>query len=199
MKMVLKTLSVGELCSPNSTARQHNRQQRKKARALFSEHGIVVPIIMDERMQIIDGILRFEIAKELRLQELNAVVVSDATEAKLLQLELSLNRLAENGAWDTERLKSKFEQLIAYNVDLTFTGFETAQIDKILSFEVVEPQDQDWTASDPVTQFDDIWRVGDHIIVCGNALSPDEVLGNVLDGLELAKAANFIRARILVD
>ena len=30
MKMVLKTLSVGELRSPNSTARQHNRQQRKK-------------------------------------------------------------------------------------------------------------------------------------------------------------------------
>ena len=67
MKMVLKTLSVGELRSPNSTARQHNRQQRKKARALFSEHGIVVPIIVDERMQIIDGILRFEIAKEVVL------------------------------------------------------------------------------------------------------------------------------------
>ena len=78
MKMVLKTLSVEELRSLNSTARQHKRQQRKKARALFSEHGIVVPIILDERMQIIDGILRFEIAKELGLQELNAVVVSDA-------------------------------------------------------------------------------------------------------------------------
>ena len=136
MKMVLKTLSVGELRSPNSTARQHNRQQRKKARALFSEHGIVVPIIVDEHMRIIDGILRFEIAKELGLQELSAVVVADATEAKLLQLELSLNRLAEDGAWDTERLKSKFEQLIEYNVDLTFTGFETAEIDNILSFAV---------------------------------------------------------------
>ena len=44
MKMALKTLSVGELRSPNSTARQHNRHQRKKAHALFSEHGIVVPI-----------------------------------------------------------------------------------------------------------------------------------------------------------
>ena len=100
MKMALKTLSVGELRSPNSTARQHNRQQRKKSHALFSEHGIVVPIIVDEHMQIIDGILRFEIAKELGLPELNAVVVSDATEAKLLQLELSLNRLAEDGAWE---------------------------------------------------------------------------------------------------
>ena len=89
---------------------------------LFSEHGIVVPIIVDERMQIIDGVLRFEIAKEVGLQELNAVVVSDTTEAKLLQLELSLNRLAEDSAWDTEQLKTKFEQLIEYNVDLTFTG-----------------------------------------------------------------------------
>ena len=188
MKMVLKTLSVGELRSPNSTARQHNRHQRKKARALFSEHGIVVPIIVNEHMRIIDGVLRFEIAKELELQELNAVVVSDATEAKLLQLELSLNRLGEDGTWDTERLKSKFEQLIEYNVDLTFTGFETAEIDNTLHFEVIEPDDQDWTTSDPVTQVGDIWQVGDHIIACGNALSPDAVLGDVLDGLELAKA-----------
>jgi len=43
-----------------------------------------VPIVVDERMQIIDGVLRFEIAKEVGLQELNAVVVSDTTEAKLL-------------------------------------------------------------------------------------------------------------------
>ncbi len=117
MKMVLKTLSVGELRSPNSTARQHNRHQRKKARALFSEHGIVVPIIVDERMQIIDGILRFEIAKELGLQELNAVVVSGAKEKELLQLELSLNRLAEDSTWNTERLKTKFEQLIEYKFE----------------------------------------------------------------------------------
>jgi hypothetical protein len=53
---------------------------------------------------------------------------------------------------------------------------------------VIEPDDQDWTTRDPVTQFGDIWRVGDHIIACGNALSPDEVLGDVFDGLELAKA-----------
>ena len=75
-------------------------------------------------MHTIYDVLRFEIANELELQELNAVVVSDASEEKLLQLELSLNRLAEDDSWDTERLKTKFEQLIEYNVDLTFTGFE---------------------------------------------------------------------------
>ena len=122
------------------------------------------------------------------MQELNAVVVSGAKEKELFQLELALNRLAEDSTWNTERLKTKFEQLIEYNVDLTFTGFETAEIDNILKFEVIEPEDQDWTATVPVTQVGDIWQIGDHIIACGNALSPDEVLGGVLDGLELAKA-----------
>jgi len=55
--------------------------------------------------------LRFETAKELGLDELNAVVVSNATDAKLLQLELSLNRLAEDSAWNAEHLqKTKFSQ-----------------------------------------------------------------------------------------
>ena len=76
-----------------------------------------MPIIVNERMQIIDGILRFEIAKELGLQELNAVVVSDAKDEELLQLELSLNRLAEDSTWNTERLKTKFEQLIEYKFE----------------------------------------------------------------------------------
>jgi hypothetical protein len=130
MQMALRTLSVGELRSPNSTPRHHSKKQRTKARALFAEQGIVVPIIVDDRMRIIDGVLRFETAKELGLDELNAVVVSNSTDAQLLQLELSLNRLAEDSAWNAEHLKTKFEQLIEYQVDLTFTGFETASTSK---------------------------------------------------------------------
>ena len=78
-------------------------------------------------MRIIEGVLRFETTKEFGLDELNAVVVSNSTDAQLLQLELSLNRLAEDSAWNAEHLKTKFEQLIEYQVDLTFTGFETAE------------------------------------------------------------------------
>jgi ParB-like chromosome segregation protein Spo0J len=126
MQMALRTLSVGELRSPNSTPRHHSKKQRTKARALFAEQGIVVPIIVDDRMRIIDGVLRFETAKELGLDELNAVVVSNSTDAQLLQLELSLNRLAEDSAWNAEHLKTKFEQLIEYQVDLTFTDVRQA-------------------------------------------------------------------------
>ena len=127
-------------------------------------------------------------ARELGIQALDALVLHDISDAQRIELELALNRLPEDSTWDAANLKIKIEQLIEYNVDLTFTGFETAEIDNILSFEVIEPDDQDWSITDPVTKVGDIWRVGDHIIACGNALSPDEVLGDVLDGMELAKA-----------
>ena len=38
-----------------------------EACAPFAHHGIVVPIIVDERMRINNGVLRFDIARELGL------------------------------------------------------------------------------------------------------------------------------------
>ena len=188
MTVTKASLGIGDLHFSNSPARRHTKKQLRKAVHMFAEQGIISPIVVDRSYRIIDGHLRVMAARELGIDALDALVLSDISDAQRIELELALNRLPEDSTWDAANLKIKIEQLIEYNVDLTFTGFETAEIDNILSFEVIEPEDQNSTATDPVTQVGDIWRVGDHIIACGNALSPDEVLGNVLDGLELAKA-----------
>ena len=188
MKVTKASLGIGELHFSNSPARRHTKKQLRKAVHMFAEQGIISPIVVDRSYRIIDGHLRVMAARELGIDALDALVLPDISNAQRIELELALNRLPEDSTWDAANLKIKIEQLIEYNVDLTFTGFETAEIDNILSFEVIEPDDQDWTTSDPVTQSGDIWQVGDHIIACGNALSPDDVLGDVLDGLELAKA-----------
>jgi DNA modification methylase len=188
MKVTKASLGIGELHYSNSPARRHTKKQLRKAVNMFAEQGIISPIVVDRAYRIIDGHLRAMAARKLGIEALDALVLPKISDEQRIELELALNRLPEDSTWDAANLKIKIEQLIEYNVDLTFTGFETAEIDNILSFEVIEPDDQDWAATDPVTQFGDIWRVGDHIIACGNALSPDEVLGDVLDGLELAKA-----------
>lgn len=188
MKVTKASLGIGDLHFSNSPARRHTKKQLRKAVKMFAEQGIISPIVVDRSYRIIDGHLRVMAARELGIEALDALVLPDISDAQRIELELALNRLPEDSTWDAANLKIKIEQLIEYNVDLTFTGFETAEIDNILSFEVIEPEDQDWSTRDPVTQVGDIWQVGDHIIACGNALSPDEVLGEVLDGLELAKA-----------
>ena len=58
MKLTTCSLSIGELRSSNSTSRNHSQAQIKKAKHLFAEQGIVVPIVVDENHRIIDGHLR---------------------------------------------------------------------------------------------------------------------------------------------
>ena len=181
-------LPLSRLTLPAEKLRKHSIRQRKKAKLIFAKQGIITPLIVDTHNCIIDGVLRYEIAKELGMETLQVIVVQNPGQEDITQLELSLNRLAEDSHWDQAVLKLKIERLIEYNVDLTFTGFETAEIDDILSFEVLEPEDQDWTATDPITQAGDIWQVGDHIIACGNALAPNEVLAGVLANFGQAKA-----------
>ena len=92
--MLLTTCSLGvaELRSSNSTARHHPPRQIKKAKHLFAEQGIVVPIVVDENHRIIDGHLRLAVAQELGVETLNAIVVSEASPTQLIELELALNR-----------------------------------------------------------------------------------------------------------
>ena len=186
--MTKASLGIGDLHFSNSPARRHTKKQLRKAVHMFAEKGIISPIVVDRSYRIIDGHLRVMAARELGIEALDALILPDISDAQRFELELALNRLPEDSTWDAANLKIKIEQLIEYNVDLTFTGFETAEIDNILKFEVVEAEDQNWTATDPVTQVGDIWRFGDHIIAFGNALFPSEVLSDILDGLEPAKA-----------
>ena len=186
MKLTTCTLSIGELRSSNSTSRNHSQAQIKKAKHLFAKQGIIIPIIVDEDYHIIDGHLRYAAAQELAIEHLSAIVVTNASRGDIIELELSLNRLAQDSKWNEEHLKHKIEQLIEFNIDLSFTGFEQAEIDKILSFEIINDAEQDWTLSEPVTQVGDIWKVGEHIIACTNALMP-RLKGEGLSDIPLAK------------
>ena len=186
MKLTTCTLSIGEVRSSNSTSRNHSQAQIKKAKLLFAKQGIIVPIIVDEDYHIIDGHLRYAAAQELAIEHLSAIAVTNASRGDIIELELSLNRLAQDSKWNEEHLKHKIEQLIEFNIDLSFTGFEQAEIDKILSFEIINDAEQDWALSEPVTQVGDIWKVGEHIIACTNALMP-QLKGEGLSDIPLAK------------
>jgi len=188
MQLSPAVLPLSSLKLPNDRARRHSTRQRKKAKHIFANQGIIVPIIVNTSHRIIDGVLRFEVAQDLGLEHLHAIVVHTPCPSELTQLELSLNRLAEDSKWDPDVLKFKIEQLIDFQVDLTLTGFETAEIDNILAFEIIDEGDQNWTTSTPITRHGDIWSIGNHLIACGDALKSHEVLDGIVDKISLAKA-----------
>ena len=75
MQLSPAVLPLSPLKLPNDRARRHSSRQRKKAKHIFSNQGIIVPIIVNASHRIIDGILRFEVAQDLGLEHLNAIVV----------------------------------------------------------------------------------------------------------------------------
>jgi ParB-like chromosome segregation protein Spo0J len=105
MKVTKASLGIGDLHFSNSPARRHTKKQLRKAAHMFAEHGIISPIVVDHSYRIIDGHLRVMAARELGIEALDALVLSDISDAQRIELELALNRLPEDSTWDAANLK----------------------------------------------------------------------------------------------
>ncbi len=88
------------------------------------------------------------------------------------------NKLAEQAGWDPAILKLEFEELQALSLpfDLEITGFATAEIDRLMEFAVAaesDPSDSLPAAGLPVTEPGDVWLLGQHRLLCGDALKAE--------------------------
>ena len=86
------------------------------------------------------------------------------------------NKLAELAGWDKELLKIEFDYLLTLDLsfDVTLTGFEVAEIDLIVGETPSGVDEEDSFEAPgtqtPVSQFGDLWLLGEHRLLCGSAL-----------------------------
>src|SRR5690606_6930193 len=90
--------------------------------------------------------------------------------------------------WDTEVLKIELDALADLSFELELTGFATGEID-VISAAPPDPDDEivPATPNEPVTRPGDLWRLGEHRLLCGDSRKI-EVLASVM-GDALADAA----------
>jgi DNA methylase len=108
------------------------------------------------------------------------VRVDHLTPAQIRAYVIADNKLAENAGWDRALLTLELQELsVELNFDVTVTGFETAEIDLLIS-ELNEdtPDDADEVPTidrsvPAVSRPGDLWRIGDHLLLCGDALKKD--------------------------
>jgi DNA modification methylase len=157
-------------------ARVHDKKALAKAKALLSAHGQIVPIVIDENGEILDGVLQHRALLEMGHDQVRVIIVRNRDPAALKAIRLALNRLPQDAKWDAEKLRAEFSSLIELDYDVTLTGFETAQIDMV--FAVDEPaataveveSAESLTPPDvPVVKLGDKWRLGRHVVACGDA------------------------------
>lgn len=170
---------IGLLTRSPRSARVHNRKKLKKLQKLIERFGQVVPILVDQHGEIVDGHAVHEVMTNLGYDEIAVLVVQNRNQDEIRALRLALNRLPQEAAWDNDKLRTEFRELVALGFDMELTGFDAVEID--MTFSVDEPaadsvEEEDVADLQPngqtVVQVGDIWLLGRHRVACGDARDP---------------------------
>jgi hypothetical protein len=163
-------------CNP----RQNDAVVDKMAGAI-KEFGFRIPIVVTSDGAIVDGHLRFKAARKLNLETVPVVLADELTPAQIKAFRLLANQSSAWAAWDEELLKLELEGLAELEFDLTLTGFDEEEIERLLSnsdnegaFTHVLDDDAETApcldeGNPPITEGGDIWILGRHRLLCGDS------------------------------
>ncbi|MEQ9173360.1 MAG: DNA methyltransferase [Alphaproteobacteria bacterium] len=184
-------VSVDLLKANPGNPRTHSPSQIKKLARSLEKFGFGAPLIMDDANMILAGHGRLAAAKLLGLSEIPVICIEHLSPAEKRAYVLADNRIAAEAGWDERLLALEFESLVETDFDLSLTGFEIAEIDRLLlDGDEPEPDVDSLPAGEPgariVTYVGDLWRLGKHRLLCGNALQAKDY-ARLMDG-DLADA-----------
>ena len=189
----MQLVTVEKLVPYVNNARTHSPEQLTKLRSSLREFGFVNPVIIDRDFNVIAGHGRIMAAKEEGITEVPCVFVDYLTEAQKKAYILADNRMALDAGWDEELLRIEIESLQGADFDVSFTGFGEDEIANLFAGDGekdVKDDDFDLSAALEKAAFverGDIWTVGRHRLMCGDATSAEDVAA-LMDG----KKANLI-------
>lgn len=162
--------------------RVHPAAQLDELRESFAEHGVVKPFVIDEGGTILSGHGSTEALRAFAGQgvtELPVVVVRGWSEDQKLKFMLRDNKLGERSSWDKAALGLQLADLSKLpGADLTRLGFKPAELNRLLPREFsVGAGDPDAAppVAPPVSRTGDIWLMGDHRLICGDATNAEHV------------------------
>ena len=165
-----------DLVIPARNVRTADSAHIEEVASAIAELGFTDPVLIDESNEVLDGVVRTQAAKILGIPSIPCVLVRHLTRPQCRQLRLALNRLQEKGNWDLAELKFVIQDLIVDNVSLEVTGFTIGEIDQIILDEEPASADAGPLEPDPedeaVAKLGDIFALGAHRLVCGDARDP---------------------------
>ena len=157
---------------------QAGAPEYQKLRRSIKTYGCVELIVWNERTgHVVSGHQRLNVMKELGEIEAKCVVVDLDTEHEKA-LGLAMNRIG--GFWDEDQLAILLDSFAA-DFDISLTGFDTEEMQQLLdNMRAAEEDDFDMAAAyeeiaEPVTQPGDLWELGDHRLLCGDATSNADI------------------------
>ncbi|HBP26545.1 MAG TPA: DNA methylase N-4 [Alphaproteobacteria bacterium] len=200
----IQNIEIARIREYKNNPKLHNRTQITKIRESIREFGFINPVLLDENLEIIAGHGRVAAARDMGMHDVPAIILSHLTDAQKRAYRIADNKLTELGKWSIELLHLEFTELskLDLNFDLGITGFETGEIDLILDGDGVSDPKNDiippLNDADHRCKRGDIWSLGRHTIVCGDALKSDSyaaIMGDAKAQMVLTDAPYNVRVK----
>ncbi len=160
-------------------ARTHSARQIRLIEESITKFGFTNPILTDGHDGVLAGHGRLRAAINLGLSEVPTIPLGELSEADKRAYRIADNRLAERAGWDRDLLAIEFEAIMAIDsaFDLEITGFNKRDIELIIDGGYdTDDADEDWRPipdGPAITRIDDLWQLGVHRLVCGDATTSD--------------------------
>jgi DNA modification methylase len=159
---------------PNRT-RETTAQLLESTIRSIKKFGIVLPILIDAQDFIVAGHTLWEAAKSLGLETIECRIVEHLDPIELEALSLALNRIGEIGKFDLAKLRDRMIAIESHGIELISTGFTLPEIGQIKVMPLPEETEQEEGDSAPtgipLTRLGDLYSLGSHKLLCGDALA----------------------------
>ena len=162
-----------DIISAEYNPRQLSKNQYKDLKDSMTRFGIVDPLIIninkDRKNILVGGHQRLKVAADMEIKEIPCVEV-DLSLDQEKELNIRLNK--NSGEWDWNLLANNFD-----NKDLISWGFTEDE----MSFFEEEPtegltdDDEVPEVEESITNTGDIWILGEHRVLCGDATKKEDV------------------------
>lgn len=169
---------------PLAEIRPYDKNPRKNENAVkyvkesIRQFGFKVPIVIDSNRVIVCGHTRLLAAKSLGMTEVPCIMADDLTDDQVKAFRLADNKVGEFAEWDLDLLGDELDAIAdASDIDMGDFGFDLSGDDE--ETEVVE--DEVPEEVEPVCQRGEIWRLGEHRLMCGDSTLSDDV-AKLMDG-----------------
>jgi DNA modification methylase len=170
---------ISDIVTYSRNARQHSDEQIAQIVRSITEFGFTSPVLLDENGVLIAGHGRLAAARQLGMVEVPAIAIHGLDEAQKQALRLADNKLALNASWDDELLRTELMDLRDVGFDLGLTGFGEQELVGLfadMNDGLTDPDDVPEPPAEPVTRLGDVWTLGRHRLVCGDATSEAAVV-----------------------
>lgn len=172
----IELLPISEIL-PYAKNPRKNEKSVKFVKESIRQFGFKVPIIIDSKREIVCGHTRILAAKSLGLSEVPCIVADDLTDEQIKAFRLADNKVGEFSDWDFDLLNNELSEIA--EIDMGDFGFDLSENEET---EVVEDEVPDDV--EPVCKKGEVWRLGEHRLMCGDSTLSDDV-AKLMDG-ELA-------------